>query len=119
MNLHLKNFRTANARTVAKKISIIALAFGLFGALGAARAEGPDTDYLAIYSVMDQADALNQKGKTTAARAKYIEAQRALAEFQKNNPGWNNQMVGYRQNRSRFRHGNGVRKKFRRRQVAG
>ena len=94
---HLHFPRAANAWSVAKKISILALTLGLFGALCPARAEGPDTDYLVVYGVIDQADALNQKGKTSAAHAKYIEAQRALAEFQKNNPGWNNQMVGYRQ----------------------
>lgn len=97
MNLHLTLFRAANVRAGAKKISMLWIALGLLAAFSPARAEGPDTDYLAIYGVMDQADALNQKGKTTAAHAKYIEAQRALAEFQKNNPGWNNQMVGYRQ----------------------
>ncbi|MEY4917960.1 MAG: hypothetical protein RL616_1873, partial [Verrucomicrobiota bacterium] len=97
MNPSLNPVRVADRLAVVKKISILWIALGLLAAFSPARAEGPDSDYLVVYAVIDQADALNQKGKTSAAHAKYVEAQRALAEFQKNNSGWNNQMVAYRQ----------------------
>ncbi len=98
MNPSMKPARVAGSFLAAvKKTFILCVVLGLLGAFGPARAEGPDTDYLVVYAVIDQADALNQKGKTSAAHAKYLEAQRALAEFQKNNSGWNNQMVAYRQ----------------------
>jgi hypothetical protein len=67
-------------------------------ALNAARAEGPDDDYLAVYGIIDQADTLSTSGKTSEAYAKYVEAQRALVAFQKNNPGWNAKTVSYRLN---------------------
>jgi hypothetical protein len=65
-------------------------------ALCAARAEGPDDDYLAIYGTIEQADALSASGKTDQARAKYLEAQRALIEFKRENPNWSVKVVAYR-----------------------
>jgi hypothetical protein len=62
----------------------------------APRAVAQDDDYLAIYGVIEQADSLAANGKTVQAHAKYIEAQRELAAFKQSNPGWNDQMVGYR-----------------------
>jgi len=66
--------------------------------LGVARAAGPDEDYLAIYGIMGQADALNTKGQTSQAHDKYVEAQQDLIQFQKDNPGWNVNIVSYRLN---------------------
>lgn len=82
--------------TSRKNIFIPSILLALFVSLGAVQAEGPDSDYLAIYGVMDQADALNAKGKTAEAHKKYLQAQRSLAEFRQNNFDWNSQMVGYR-----------------------
>jgi hypothetical protein len=65
-------------------------------ALCAARAEGPDDDYLAIYNLIDQADTLNASGNASQALAKYVQAQRALAQFQRDNPGWNVKTVSFR-----------------------
>jgi len=65
---------------------------------GGARADGPDDDYLAISSMVDEANSLNDSGKTVEAHAKYIEAERALVDFQKNNPLWNPSTVKYRLN---------------------
>ena len=66
--------------------------------LGTARADGPDDDYLAAYGLMNEADALNTSGKTGQAHAKYIEAQQALTQFKRDNPGWNPGIVSYRLN---------------------
>lgn len=75
-----------------------AILFALLLTLGAAQAEGPDEDYLAIYGVIDQADTLNTSGKTSQAHAKYVEAKQALTLFQRANPGWSAQTVSYRMN---------------------
>ena len=65
----------------------------------AARAtDVPDDDYLAIYGIMTQADALGARGETNAAHAKYIEAERDLEQFQRSNPNWNVHIVTFRLN---------------------
>jgi len=69
---------------------------GLLLTLCAARVEAQDDDYLAIYNVIDQADALNAGGQTAEARNKYIEAKHALMDFQQNNPNWNTPTVNFR-----------------------
>ena len=79
-----------------KNFFTFSLLLALLVSLCAARAEGPDSDYLVVYGVMEQADALNARGKTAEAHKKYLEAQRSLAEFQQNNSDWNKPMVGYR-----------------------
>ncbi len=96
MNLHPTSSPATTRVPSRKNIFTRSILLALFLSLGAAQAEGPDSDYLIIYGVMDQADALNAKGKTAEAHKKYLAAQRSLAEFRQNNSGWNSQMVGYR-----------------------
>jgi hypothetical protein len=55
-----------------------------------------DDEYLAIYSIIEQADSLAANGHAAQAHAKYAEAQRELIAFKQNNPGWNTPMVSYR-----------------------
>ena len=81
-----------------KKWSAVWLMLALLLTLCAARAEGPDDDYLGIYMIMGQADALSANGKTSPAHAKYAEAQLALTRFQQKNPGWDNKIVSFRLN---------------------
>lgn len=64
--------------------------------LPTARAEGPDDDYVNIYTLILQGDTLNDKGDLKAARAKYVEAQSALKQLQTENPGWNAKVIKYR-----------------------
>jgi hypothetical protein len=66
--------------------------------LCAARADVPDDDYLAIYGIMNQADALDADGKISQAHAKYIKAYQALEEFRRSHPDWNVNIVSYRLN---------------------
>ena len=61
-------------------------------------AEGADDQYIDIYSQIQQADGLNEKGQSSAAMAKYLDAQAALKRFQAANPGWNTKVVNYRLN---------------------
>jgi hypothetical protein len=63
-----------------------------------ARADGPDDEYLQIYNLIQQADSLNTDGKAAPAKAKYQEAQTALANFRKSYPEWNVKLVSYRLN---------------------
>src|ERR1017187_6925632 len=74
------------------------LALALLLGLSSARAEGPDDDYLGIYNLIQQADALATSGKPTPAKAKYQEAQTALKTFQKEYPEWNVKLIAYRLN---------------------
>ncbi|MCX6902708.1 MAG: hypothetical protein NTW03_04380, partial [Verrucomicrobia bacterium] len=53
----------------------------VFLAAAAAWAQGPDEQYVRIYSLIQEADALNDSGQTRQAMAKYTEAQAALTRF--------------------------------------
>ncbi|MDB6016359.1 MAG: Tetratricopeptide 2 repeat protein [Pedosphaera sp.] len=80
-----------------KRFLILALLFLLTLAPGA-WAEGPDDQYVGIYNLIQQADALNEKGQWAAAMAKYVEVQSALKRFQAGYPDWNVKVVHYRLN---------------------
>ena len=60
------------------------------------RAEGPDDEYVRIYNLIQQADALAEDGRGELARQKYAEAQTELDRVQKAYPGWNAQVVQVR-----------------------
>ena len=65
--------------------------------LSPARAqEGADDQYLIIYSLMQQADALNSAGHSSEALANFAEAQDELLKFQKVYPDWNPKIVNFR-----------------------
>lgn len=63
-----------------------------------ARASTADDDYINICVMMNQADELSQNGDGNGAHEKYIEAQGALAVFQKINPNWQPEVVTFRLN---------------------
>jgi len=63
-----------------------------------ARAEEPEDQYLRIYGLVQQADALNTSGQPGPALAKYREAHKALLSFQRENPQWNKKVVSFRLN---------------------
>jgi len=62
-----------------------------------ARGEGPDNQYLNIYSLIQEADALNHS-QPTQALAKYLQAQTTLQRFQRAYPDWNAKVVNFRLN---------------------
>jgi tetratricopeptide (TPR) repeat protein len=62
----------------------------------ATRADGPDDQYVGIYNLIQQADALNEKGQPAQAMGKYLDAQTALKHFQNGYPTWNDKVVRYR-----------------------
>lgn len=61
-----------------------------------ARADGPDDQYVEIYNLIQQGDALNENGQSAAAMAKYSLAQSDLTKFQNSYPDWNVKIVAYR-----------------------
>ena len=65
-------------------------------ALRPALAETPDDQYLNIYGIIEQGDALKAKGQRDQAVAKYREAEAALQSFEKGNRDWNPKLVAYR-----------------------
>jgi tetratricopeptide (TPR) repeat protein len=64
----------------------------------AARAEGPDDQYVRIYSLIQEADKLNGNDQPGEALPKYREAQTLLQQFQKGYPDWNVKVISFRLN---------------------
>lgn len=62
----------------------------------AARAEGPDDQYIGIYSLIKQGDLYVERGQNSLALAKYVDAHTALKKFQVNYADWNVKVVKYR-----------------------
>jgi tetratricopeptide (TPR) repeat protein len=66
-------------------------------ALPQARAQqSPDDQYIAIYSLIDQADTLQAAGQPRSAMAGYTQAMAELQKFQKMFPDWDAKIVSYR-----------------------
>jgi hypothetical protein len=61
-----------------------------------ARAEGPDDQYIRIYTLIQEADKLNSSGQPSEALPKYLEAQTALQRFQAGYPDWNVRVIKFR-----------------------
>jgi hypothetical protein len=57
-----------------------------------------DSDYISILQVIDEGDALSEKGNLARARAKYVEAYTALSKLKKENPTYKSKMVSFRLN---------------------
>jgi hypothetical protein len=87
----------ANVSTFTRKCLSGGILLGLLLLLAVpARADKADDAYLAIYTVVDQADTLNAHGQTAPAHDKYLQAWRTLAQFQRDNPNWNPGTVSFR-----------------------
>jgi Flp pilus assembly protein TadD len=65
-------------------------------ALSGARAEGPDDQYIRIYTLIQEADKLSSSGQPSEALPKYLEAQTALQRFQAGYPDWNVKVIKFR-----------------------
>jgi len=63
-----------------------------------ARAEGPDDQYIRIYTLIQDADRLESLGQPSEALPKYLEAQTALQRFQVGYPDWNTNVIKFRLN---------------------
>ncbi len=58
--------------------------------------QGPDDQYIVIYSLMQQADTLDSSGQPRQALAQYIQVQDELQKFQKIYPDWSPRIVSFR-----------------------
>ncbi len=67
-------------------------------AISPARADGPEDDYLNVYNMMQEADALAAGGQRAPALAKYQAAEKALQQLRTTYPTWNTKVVSFRLN---------------------
>jgi len=70
----------------------------LFGALTKSSAQGPDSNYVRIYQIIQEADGLRERGQSKAALTRYREARQELLDFQKEHPTWHQNIINYRLN---------------------
>ena len=68
----------------------------LLALAGGVLAASPDEEYLAIYTKIQDADALQKSGQSSVAAARYKEAQDALLKYHMNHPAANVAAVNYR-----------------------
>ena len=61
-----------------------------------AHGQGADDQYVHIYTLIQQGDALDAASQPEQALAKYQEAQTDLERFKRVNPDWNNAIVNFR-----------------------
>jgi Flp pilus assembly protein TadD len=81
------------------KYPVVLLGLALAFFLPQARAQqNPDDQYVAIYSLMQQAEMLENSGNVRQALADYVEAQNELGRFQKAFPDWSPKIVDFRLN---------------------
>ena len=80
------------------KNRLLALVMVLLLSTAGAWAQGADEQYVRVYGLIQEADALNDAGQPRQAMARYQEAQAALSRFPTAFPGWNENVVRYRLN---------------------
>jgi len=59
-------------------------------------AAGPNEEYVWVYSLIQQGQALEETDRNTQALAAYLDAQKALERIQRSNPDWSPKVVGFR-----------------------
>lgn len=67
-----------------------------FGWLAWAGAQTVEEQYVRVYNLIQEADALRTSGDEPSALSKYLEAQTALRQIQKVYPSWNPKIVNFR-----------------------
>jgi Flp pilus assembly protein TadD len=77
---------------------LFVLIVGLIAVVQITGAQTADEQYVRIYNLIQQADALRTSGAAQEALPKYLEAQTALTQIQRINPLWNPKVVSYRLN---------------------
>ena len=77
-------------------MKLVSVILALLVVLSGARAEAPDDQYVLIYNLIQEADALNKSGQPGRALTKYLEAQTAAQKLQKGYPNWNASVVNFR-----------------------
>ena len=65
-------------------------------ALSGVRAQGPDDQYIQVYTLIQEADKLVNDLQPSDALPKYLEARTALQRFQRGYPQWNPKVIDFR-----------------------
>lgn len=74
------------------------IALALLAQVSGVQADAIDDQYVRIYNIIQEADALISGGQSVEAVAKYSEAQQNLLRFQRMYPSWNTAVVAFRLN---------------------
>ena len=61
-----------------------------------ARAQSPDSEFLEIYTQIQEGEALESGGQLGSALERFQQAQRGLQAFSKAHPNWNDRIVKFR-----------------------
>ncbi|MGC3961158.1 MAG: hypothetical protein QM813_25490 [Verrucomicrobiota bacterium] len=77
---------------------LFVLLIALWVLTSGAPAQTVDEQYVRIYNLIQQADALRQSGDDQSALPKYLEAQTTLNLIQRQNPTWQPKVVSFRLN---------------------
>lgn len=76
---------------------LLVLFFGLaFASLLSLRAESADDLFIRVYNLIQQGDSAQAVGQSRTAGDRYREAQQILLTLERENPGWNPNIVNYR-----------------------
>src|SRR6266487_3597706 len=95
--LALPNRRPLGYSAVMKNLFVLAASV-LAALVLPARAQSPDDQYVLIYNLIQEADALNNLEQPAQALPKFLEAQSALQTLQKQFPDWHVKVVSFRLN---------------------
>ncbi len=77
---------------------LFALLLGIAMSVVSAGAQSPEEQYVRIYNLIQQADALQTSGQSGEALPKYLEANTALQRIKRIHPEWQPKIVSYRLN---------------------
>jgi Flp pilus assembly protein TadD len=77
---------------------LLVLLFGLFVFTHLAAAQSAEQQYVRIYNLIQEADALRASGDDQSALSKYLEAQSGLTQIQRVHPTWQPKVVSFRLN---------------------
>ncbi|HTH50244.1 MAG TPA: hypothetical protein VMB21_22215 [Candidatus Limnocylindria bacterium] len=69
---------------------------GLVVALALRARAGADDDFIAVYTLIQQADTSRESGQLSVARRAYSDAQLKLTELRRSYPTWNERVIAYR-----------------------
>ncbi len=89
-----KSFIVRLAYATMKRFFLLSLL--LLAALVPAQAEEPDDDYVHVYALIQEGDALGAQQQMQAATAKYLQARTELLKLRKNYPDWSIRVVAFR-----------------------
>jgi len=81
-----------------KRLGALLILLAALAPTARAQGGGPDDQYIIIYSLLQQADSLENSGQPRQAMTQYLEVQAALQRFGTLYPDWNPRIVNFRIN---------------------